>query len=128
MTTFTATESLRRLRALTAALRARGDLPGGASIEVGTRTHPVHTDAPTYANYFHEDDDLEDFYPLRDYAKYVKPGEVVHLYISDRDGLIGTHTTWVGTADAEPALLDTNARWSYDPEDEDFLAVWGAHL
>lgn len=128
MSTFTTTESLRRLRVLTAALRARGDLPGGAEIEVGTRTHTVHTDAPTYANFMHEDDDLEGHYPLRQYAKYVKPGEVVHLYISNRDGLIGTHTTWVGTADTEPALLDTDARWSYDPEDEDFLAAWGPYL
>jgi hypothetical protein len=142
--TFTKTEATRRLRVLSAAARRAERVGRTALVEVGDRNIRVvsmqrpgfspddegrtlvdgHRVSPVW---YAEGDDLWTTRTLRDtidQGDIAVPGAVVHLYVgsgSNPDAygyeLAGICCGWMGTADAEPVLLDADGS-PFDPEDD----------
>jgi hypothetical protein len=75
------------------------------------------------STWYAEDDDLWTHLTLReavDDREVAIPGAVVHLYVSTTGPwgeLVGVCCGWLGTADAEPVLLDVDGL-PFDPEDD----------
>ncbi len=114
---FSKTETLRRLRLVSMAMKNRCNLPANATAEVGHRIHPAASPTfPTHDDvYGAEHDDLSHMEPIR-YAATDPTvrahGAIVHIYLSSgfgydrelRDVCVG----WLGTPDEEPAIYDLN--------------------
>lgn len=117
---FTATEALRRLRALSAEARQRdGSIASWYRVEVGTRTVDQYAADPAGGLERDPDDDLADYVPMRDAARWAlvrRHGYVVHLYYSNDNTseLVSVVTGWLGTPELEPVLLtnDNGYRWA----------------
>lgn len=114
---FSKTETLRRLRLVTMAMKERCNLPANATAEVGYRIYPAASPAfPTRDDVYGTDgDDLSYMEPIKDAAAdpTVRAyGAIVHIYLSSgfgydrelRDVCVG----WLGTPDEEPAIYDLN--------------------
>lgn len=120
-TTFTKTETLRRLRLLAAEARDASYNARTAPTEVGLRTRPiVSATVPTQRGCYPPDDDLSENISFKqaatdpDVATY---GSVVHLYISRCCGFVGgtpdyeldtVAVGWLGTPNTDPVLIDCN--------------------
>jgi hypothetical protein len=118
---FTKTEALRRLRKLAAEARRVERVPRNARVEVGERNVPV-VSMTVPATFYAEGDDLDSCLPFADAVDrpgrfdlplVAGPGYVVHLYVSTVGPwgeFVGVCCGWMGTADAEPVLLDADGR------------------
>jgi len=108
---FTATETLRRLRAAAALARAVDrDIPAKGLTEVGLRIDPVAAtgEAPTLANAYGEGDDLDRWLPMPEASKTEqvrRKGYVAHIYFSNDVELVNTVTVWLGDDHHEPTLI-----------------------
>lgn len=115
-TTFMPQQALNRLRKAAGLAKQACGLPKNSPCEIGLRVIPMRTDTmPTTQAEAHEvcypeGDDLNYHVTLQEHAFDLQPGEVLHMYLSKRDGygyeLYDTVCVWVGNADNEPAVID----------------------
>lgn len=117
--TFSKTEARRRLRLLAKEARRRCGLPRNTLAEVGHRIVPVaigHYPGMDERVYADEGDDLDTLEHLGtvDDPRVRAHGAIVHLYLSRVNHwgqeLSDVCVGWMGTPDADPALVDTNGR------------------
>jgi hypothetical protein len=120
-TTWTKTEAKRRLTvAAGLARRAIGQRAKNTRVEVGERICPTNTTFPPITAveaaelcYGGETDDLRNMWFRDEYARIARPGDVLHLYVSeptrpgDEPYLEDVVVVWLGHGVYEPRVIDT---------------------
>jgi hypothetical protein len=119
-TTWTKTETLRRLREASKLARRQCGMHARVKTEIGGRIIPANTEVPPLTRdeatvlCYPEGDDLKDYSDREDAAKWVRPGEVVHVYVSEAPTYFGEEpylcdavVVWLGFGEFEPRIIDT---------------------
>ena len=121
--TWTKTETIRRLREASKLARRQCGMHPRVKTEIGGRVIPSSTMVPPLTRdeatvlCYPEGDDLSDYSDREDAAKWVRPGEVVHVYVSEAPEYFGGDAylcdavvVWLGYGEHEPRVIDTAVR------------------
>ena len=113
MTDFTKTELRKRLTTLKKMFREEHRQEKNWKIEIGLRTQPFFAQTLAEAidgNPDEINDDLDDFCTINQFIKHGwglhGEGYVAHFYCTGHDQLEHVGRVWLGTATADPVVLD----------------------